>query len=85
LGDTIRITGTVTHTIPITAVAVHMTDISNNSEFFHNHFLTDNKLVYNFSSVFAITDNKPAAFKVEIEALDIDGNDSSKDLIITIN
>ena len=85
MGDTIRITGIVTQTFPITEVAVHMTDISNNSEFYHNHFLTNNKLVYDFSSVFAIKDNKPAAFKVEIEAVDIDGNDSSKDLIITIN
>lgn len=84
-GDTIRITGTVTHTAPLNAVAVHLTDHTTNNEFFHNHFLADNKLVYNFSSEYIVPNNIHTSFKVEVEAEDIDGNESSKDMIITIN
>ncbi len=85
MGDTIRITGTVTHTIELTEVAVHMTDLSNNSEFFHNHFSAGNKTFYYFSSKYGIPDNAKASYKVEVEATDKDGNSSSKELTITLN
>ena len=84
-GDTIRITGTVTHLSEILEVAVHMTNTSNNIEFFHNHFSTGNLMLYSFNSVYGIADNSKATYKVEVEANDIDGNTSTKALTITIN
>jgi hypothetical protein len=85
MGDTIRITGTVTHTIELTEVAVHMTDLSNNSEFFHNHFSAGNKTFYYFDSKYGIPDNKKASYKVEVEATDKDGNSTTKELTISLN
>lgn len=49
-GDTIRITGSVTHSLELTEVAVHMTDIATNQEFFHNHFSPGNKTSYSYNS-----------------------------------
>ena len=85
IGDTIRITGTVTHTVDLTEVAVHMTDLNTKNEFFHNHFLAGNKLVYNFDSKYPIPDNTKTSFKVEVEATDKGGTAVTKELIITIN
>lgn len=84
-GDTIRITGTVTHSAPILEVAVHMTNIGTNSEFFHNHFSAGNGLQYNFSSVYGIADLIKATYKVEVEANDKDGNSTTKEITITVN
>jgi hypothetical protein len=84
-GDTIRITGTVTHSAEILEVAVHMTNTSTNVEFFHNHFSAGNQMLYNFNSVYGIPDNVKATYKVEVEANDKDGNSSTKELTITIN
>ncbi|MFN8251889.1 MAG: DUF4625 domain-containing protein [Ferruginibacter sp.] len=84
-GDTIRITGTVTHTAAILEVAVHMTSLSTGNEFFHNHFSAGNLLQYNFSSVYGIPDLNKATYKVEVEATDKDGNTGTKELAITVN
>jgi Domain of unknown function (DUF4625) len=84
-GDTIHITGTVTHTVELTEVAVHMTDMSNNSEFFHNHFSAGNKTFYAFDSKYMLPDDKKTTYKVEVEADDKDGNTTTKELTITIN
>jgi hypothetical protein len=84
-GDTIRITGTVTHSIPLDAVAVHMTNLNDNNEFFHNHFLVDNKLVYDFNATYVVPDNTKTSFKIQVEAQDTDFTESSKEMIITIN
>ena len=85
MGDTIRITGTVTHSIALTEVAVHMTDLSTKNEFFHNHFSGGNQLVFNYSSKYGIPDNTKSSFKVEVEATDKDGNSATKEITILIN
>jgi hypothetical protein len=84
-GDTIRISGIVTHSIPLDAVAVHMTDLANDNEFFHNHFLVDNKLQYDFNATYVVPDNTKTSFKIQVEAQDTDFTESSKEMIITIN
>ena len=85
MGDTIRITGNVTHIIELTEIAVHMTDLSNNSEFFHNHFSAGNKTFYSFDSKYGIPDNKKVNYKVEVEAIDKDGNSATKEITISLN
>jgi hypothetical protein len=84
-GDTIRITGTVTHSADILEVAVHMTNNTTNVEFFHNHFSAGNLRLYNFNSVYGIADNIKATYTVEVEANDIDGNTSTKEITISVN
>jgi len=85
MGDTIRITGTITHTIELTEVAVHMTDLATKIEFFHNHFSGGNSLTYNFSSKYPVPDNTRASYQVEVEAADKDGNTAVKEITILIN
>jgi hypothetical protein len=84
-GDTIHITGTITHSIALTEVGVHMTDLSNQTEFFHNHFSADNSTNYNFNSHYPIPDNIHHSLQVEVEATDKDGNAATKEIVITIN
>lgn len=84
-GDTIRITGTVTHSADILEVAVHMTNTNTNVEFFHNHFSAGNLRLYNFNSVYGIADNVKSTYKVEVEANDLDGNTTIKEMTITVN
>jgi hypothetical protein len=85
MGDTIRISGTVTHSVELTEVAVHMTDLSTNNEFFHNHFTADNKTFYYFDAKYGIPDNKKVSYKVEVEAIDKYGAAATKELTISLN
>ena len=84
-GDTIRITGTVTHDIEMLEVAVHMTDRSTSSEFFHNHFSAGNKTYFEFNAVYGITENTKTTFKVEAEVTDKNSHTGRKELAISIN
>lgn len=84
-GDTVRITGRVTHSVALVEVAVHITDLGTNNEFFHNHFGANNQLSYDYSSWYAVPDNSKASFKVEVEARDSSGTTSSKEIKITLN
>ncbi len=84
-GDTIRITGLVTHTITLDQVGVHMTDMATKIEFFHNHYATGSYNNYNFTSKFAVTDFTKSTYKVEVEAMDKDGNTNTKEITITTN
>ena len=84
-GDTIRITGTVTHDIEMLEVAVHMTDKSTSNEFFHNHFSAGNKTYFEFSSVYGVSENTKTIFKVEVEVTDKNSHTGQKELDISIN
>jgi hypothetical protein len=85
MGQTIHITGSITSSIALTEVAVHMTDLDTKIEFFHNHFSGGNQMEYQFDSSYPIPDNKKATIKVEVEATDKDGNSDSKQMTITVN
>lgn len=85
MGDTIHITGTVTNIIALTAVAVHMTDLSSNIEFFHNHFAAGNSNIFHFDSKYPIPDYNKSSFRLEVEGTDKDGNIGSKEILILIN
>lgn len=85
IGDTVRITGRVTHSVALTEVAVHITDLGTNNEFFHNHFGANNQLQYDYSSWYAVPDNSKVSFKIEVEATDSSGSSSSKEIKITLN
>lgn len=85
MGQTIHITGKITSSNALTEVAVHMTDLATQIEFFHNHFSGGNQLEYQFDSSYPIPDNKKATIKAEVEATDKDGNATSKEITITIN
>jgi hypothetical protein len=85
MGETIHITGNVTHSIELTEVAVHMTDLTSKVEFFHNHFSAGNALTYHYDSTYPIPDNTKTSYKVEVEATDKDGNSTTKEITITIN
>lgn len=84
-GDTIHITGTVTHVMSIKEVAVHMTDLTSKVEFFHNHFSAGNTNIYNFNCEYIIPDNIKTSFTVEVEAKDVDDNTALKEMLILIN
>jgi len=84
-GDTIRIKGNVTHTIELTEVAVHMTDITSKNEFFHNHFLVANKTSFDFDVKYPVSENIKTSFKLEVEATDKNGTAVTKEMTITIN
>ena len=84
-GDSIRISGTVTHDIEMLEVAIHMTDKSTSSEFFHNHFSAGNKTYFEFKAVYGITENAKTIFKVEVEVTDANSNTGQKELYISIN
>lgn len=84
-GDTIHITGIVTHLIAIKEVAVHMTDLTSKVEFFHNHFSAGNTNMYNFSCEYIIPDNSKTSFDLEVEATDVDGITGAKEMLILIN
>jgi hypothetical protein len=84
-GDTIHITGRVTNTVAMTEVAVHMTDLSNNNEFFHNHFSAGYQKTFSFSSVYPVDNPIKTSFRVEVEEQDQNGGTSSKDITISIN
>lgn len=83
-GDTIHIKGTVTHTINLAEVAVHMTETAGNNEFFHNHYLTTGTL-FSFDATYKLPDKTKNTFKVEIEATDKNGTEAKKEFSITIN
>ena len=85
IGDTINITGTVTHNITLQSVAVHMTNLSNNNEFFHYHFTALDKTTYNFNASYTVVENNKTSFKVEVEVIDNDNFTDMKDMLITIN
>jgi|GEM_PF-6245574 len=85
MGDTIHISGNVTHSMPLTEVAVHMTDISNSSEFFHNHFGALYTSNYHFYSFYRISSNASTSFEVEIEATGEDGTSCTKKLTVKVN
>ena len=84
-GDTIHIKGNVTHTIELTEVAVHMTDLTSKNEFFHNHFLVANKTSFEFDAKYPVSENNKTSFKVEVEATDKNGTAVTKEMTITIN
>ena len=84
-GDTIRITGSVTHEVALMEVAVHMTDKNTNAEFFHNHFSAGNKTYFEFNAVYAVVEATKTSFKVEVEVTDKDSHSSQKELDISIN
>lgn len=84
-GDTVRITGRVVHTVALVEVAVHITDLGTNNEFFHNHFGANNQMSYDYSSWYAVPDNSKASFKIEVEATDSSGSSTSKEIKITLN
>ncbi len=84
-GDTIRITGTVTHDIELIEVAVHMTDKSTSAEFFHNHFSAGNKTYFEFNAVYGVVENIKTSFKVEVEVTDKNSHSGRKELDISIN
>lgn len=85
MGDTIHISGNVTHSMPLTEVAVHMTDASSSNEFFHNHFGALYTSNYHFYSFYRITSNTSTSFEVEIEAIGEDGSSSTKKMTVTVN
>lgn len=85
MGETINITGTVSSSIPLTEVAVHMTDLTTKVEFFHNHFSGGEQLAYSYNSFYLVSDHTKNSFKVEVEATDKDGTATSKEITITIN
>jgi hypothetical protein len=84
-GDTIRVTGTITCTTELIEVAVHMTNVGTNFEFFHNHFSGVNTKSYNFSSKYGVPDLTKATYKIEIEGNDKDGNTAMKEILVTVN
>lgn len=84
-GDTIRVTGIVTYSAELTEVAVHMTNMTTNFEFFHNHFSNVNTKSYNFESKYGVPDLNKATYKIEVEANDKDGNLATKEITVTIN
>jgi hypothetical protein len=84
-GDTIRITGTITCTTELIEVAVHMTNVTTNFEFFHDHHSGVNTTSYNFSSKYGIPDLIKATYKIEIEGNDKDGNSTTKEVLVTVN
>ena len=84
-GDTIRITGTITCTTELIEVAVHMTNVSTNFEFFHNHFSGVNTTSYNFASKYGIPDLIKATYQIEVEGNDKDGNSTTKEIMVTVN
>ena len=85
VGDTIRITGTVTHVMALTEVAVHMTDQTTKMEFFHNHFSAGNTTSYTFNAKYGIPNNVKSSFQLEVEATDKDGNVATKEMLIQVN
>ncbi len=85
MGDTIRVTGIATYTNDLTEVAIHMTNMTTNFEFFHNHFSNVNTKSYNFESKYGIPDLTKATYKIEVEATDKDGNFTVKEVMVTIN
>ncbi len=84
-GDTIRVTGTITYAKELIEVAVHMTNMTTNAEFLHNHFSGVNTMSYNFSSKYGIPDLIKATYKIEVEGNDKDGNFSTKEIMVTVN
>lgn len=85
MGETIHITGAISSTVPLTEVAVHMTDLNTRIEFFHNHFSGGNQLLYSYDSFYPIPDNTKTSIKVEVEATDKEGTAAIKEITITIN
>lgn len=85
IGDTIRISGTITHNIELTEAAVHMTDISTKDEFYHSHLNPFNQLSLSHEFKYKIPNNTKSTFQVEIEATDKNGNTANKEVMITIN
>lgn len=84
-GETIHISGTITHSKVLTEVAVHMTDQGTKVEFFHNHFSGGNMLTFNYDSNYIVPDNTKSTYKVEIEATDLDGTIASREITVTTN
>jgi hypothetical protein len=84
-GDTIRITGNVTHDIEMVEVAVHVTDKNTNAEFFHNHFSAGNKTYFEFNAVYGVVENTKTSFKVEVEVTDKNSHSGQKELDVSIN
>lgn len=84
-GDEIHITGTVTHTIALTDVAIHITDNADKNEFFHNHYSAGNTTSYSFDARHLLTTGKKTSYVVGIEATDKNGTIASEEIIITIN
>ena len=84
-GDTIRVTGIATYINDLTEVAIHMTNMTTNFEFFHNHFSNVNTKSYNFESKYGIPDLTKATYKVEVEGNDKDGNLATEEVMISVN
>ena len=85
VGDTIRISGTIAHSIEMTEAAVHMTDIATKDEFYHNHFSANNQLTLSYDFKYKIPSNIKSTFQVEVEATDKNGNTATKEIMITTN
>jgi hypothetical protein len=85
LGDTIVITGRVSHNILLTEVGVHMIRQNDNTEFFHNHFSPINDSIFSFTCKYKIDISIHTAFQVEVEALDKDNKEATKELVVPVN
>ncbi len=85
VGDTIRISGTIAHSIEMTEAAVHMTDIATKDEFYHNHFSANNQLSLSYDFKYKIPTNTKSSFQVEVEAKDKNGTTTTKEIMITVN
>ena len=84
-GDTIHISGSVTHDKTLTDVAVHIMNFSTRMEFFHKYFTPGNQPVFYYYASYPITDNAKSTFKLEVKATDKDGTTVSEEMLIRIN
>lgn len=84
-GDTIHIAGMVTHSIAITEVGVHMVDLSNDNEFFHNHYSAGNATSFEFDAEYVIPNDVTTTYRIEVEVTDVNNNLATEDIEIRIN
>jgi len=84
-GDTVHISGSVTHDKALTEVAVHLIDFTTSMEFFHKYFSANNQLVFHYYASYPITDNTKSTFKLKVEATDKDGITVSEEMLILVN
>lgn len=84
-GDTIHITGLVSHHIGLEEIPVHMTDMTSNSEFFHNHYSPAGATSFNFDAKYFVSNTTHTSFKVEVEAVDVEGTTAEKEFLIMVN
>jgi hypothetical protein len=85
VGDTIVITGRISHNILLSEVAVHMKRVDDNTEFFHNHFSPINDTLFSFSCKYKIENTLHTAFEVEVDARDKDNKEATKEVEVEVN